>query len=168
MNHRIAMLAAAVVTCLGTTVAVAPTPAQAAPDVVVGVFIFYLQGTPEQEYCLGTNGVGNQVTVTDTGSKCANVTVTRDGMWNGNTVYQFRNGNDNCIRANNSNQVKLASGPCSTTDAGAEWIITNGSLSSGSVDRFENLMNFLWLKTTAYAETNVLVGTGGVNNWLIV
>jgi hypothetical protein len=164
MNHRIAMLAAAVVTCLGTAVAVAPTPAQAA----VGVYIFYLQGTPVQQYCLATNGVGNPVTVSDTGSRCANVTVTRDGTWNGNTVYQFRNGNDNCIRANNSNQVKLASGPCSTTDAGAEWIITSGRLSSGSVDRFENLMNYLWLKTTAYAVTDVLVGTGGENNWLIV
>lgn len=167
MNHRIAMLAAAAVTCLGTAIAVAPTQAQAAPA-VVGVFIFYLQGTPAQQYCLATNGVGQQVTVSDTGSRCANVTVTRDGTWNGNTVYQFRNGNDNCIRANNSNQVKLASGPCSTTDAGAEWIITNGSLSSGSVDRFENLMNYLWLKTTAYAVTDVLVGTGGENNWLIV
>ena len=80
-----------------------------------------------------------------------------------------RNGNDNCIRANNSNQVKLASGPCSTTDASAEWIITNGRLSSGSVDRFENLMNYLWLKTNSYANgADVLVGTGGENNWLIV
>jgi hypothetical protein len=162
MNHRIAMLAAAAVTCLGTAIAVAPTPAQASQ-----VFIFFLQGTPAQQYCLATNGVGQQVTVDETGSHCANVTVTRDGTWNGNTVYQFRNGNDNCIRANNSNQVKLASGPCSTTDAGAEWIITSGSLSSGSVDRFENLMNYLWLKTTAYAVTDVLVGTGGENNWLI-
>ena len=41
MNHRIAMLAAAAVTCLGTAIAVAPTQAQAAPA-VVGVFIFYL------------------------------------------------------------------------------------------------------------------------------
>ena len=163
MKHRIAMLAAAVAASLGTAIAVAPTPAQAA----VGVFIFYLQGTPAQQYCLGTNGVGAQVTVGDADSSCANVTVTRDGTWNGNTVYQFRNGNDNCIRANSSNQVKLASGPCSTTDAGAEWIITNGSLRSGSVDRFENLMNYLWLKTNAYATSDVLVGTGGENNWLI-
>ena len=29
-------------------------------------------------------------------------------------------------------------------------------------------MNYLWLKTTAYAVTDVLVGTGGENNWLIV
>lgn len=167
MNHRIAMLATAVVTCLGTALAVAPTPAQAAPA-VAGVYIFYLQGTPEQEYCLGTNGVGNPVSVTDNGSNCANVDVTKDGTWNGNTVYQFRNGNGNCIRANSSNQVKLASGHCSATDAGAEWIITNGSLNSGSVDRFENLMDFLWLKTNSYAVSNVLVGTGGENNWLIV
>ena len=167
MNHRIAMLAAAVVTCLGTAVVVAPSSAQAAPS-IVGTFIFYLQGTPQQEYCLGTNGVGNQVTVTDNGSNCANVTVTRDGLWNGNTVYQFRNGNGNCIRANSSNQVKLAMGQCSLTDAGAEWIITNGGVGIGSVDRFENLMDFLWLKTNAYAVSNVLVGTGGQNNWLTV
>jgi hypothetical protein len=166
MKHRLAMLAAAVVTCLGTAVAVVPSPAQAAPA-VFGVYIFYLQSTPEQQYCLNTNGVGNEVTVTSNTATCANVTVTRDGLWHGNTVYQFRNGNDNCIRANSSNQVKLASGPCSTTDAGAEWIITNGSFTSGSVDRFENLMNYLWLKTTALADTNVLVGTGGENNWLI-
>jgi hypothetical protein len=127
----------------------------------------HLQGTPEQQYCLGTNGVGQPVTVKVIPA-CAIVTVTRDGTWNGNTVYQFRNGNDNCIRANSSNQVKLASGPCSTTDAGAEWIITSGGLSSGSVDRFENLMNYLWLKTNSFGTGDVLVGTGGENNWLIV
>jgi hypothetical protein len=162
MKYRIATLAAAVVTCLGTALAVAPT-AQASQ-----VFIFYLQGTPAQQYCLGTNGVGNQVTTGDAGASCANVTVTKDGTWEGYTVYQFRNGNDNCIRANSSDQVKLASGPCSTTDKGAEWVITNGSLSSGAVDRFENRMDTLWLKTNVYGTGDVLVGTGGVNNWLIV
>jgi len=163
MKYRIAMLAAAVVTCLGTALAVAPTPAQASQT-----FIFYLQGTPAQEYCLIPNGVGNQVTTGDAGGSCANVTVTKDGTWKGSTVYQFRDGSGNCIRANSSDQVKLAMGTCSTMDTGAEWIITNGSLSSGAVDRFENRLDSLWLKTNVYGTGDVLVGTGGVNNWLIV
>lgn len=163
MNRRIVMLAGAVVTCLGTALAVAPTPAQASQ-----VFIFYLQGTPAQQYCLGTNGVGAPVTTGDAGASCANVTVTKDGFLDGSQIYQFRNGNDNCIRANSSDQVKLAKGPCSTSDMGAEWVITSGSLSSGSVDRFENLLDSLWLKTNVYGTGDVLVGTGGVNNWLIV
>jgi hypothetical protein len=165
MKHRIFVLAAAMVAFLGAGVAAAASPAQAATP-----FNFYLEQSPSIQYCLVTNGVGSPVTIASSADTiCANVTATKDGVDGIYTVWQFTNGNGNCIRANSSDQVKLAKGTCSTTDQGSEWIVTNGTLSHGALDvRFENLLTHLWLKTNGYAAgDDVLVGTGGENDWFL-
>jgi hypothetical protein len=171
MKHRFLMLATVMLACLGTVVAMAPSPAQAAAAATLGPFNFYLEQSPVLDYCLVTNGVGNPVTIAAADANtCANVTITTDGTDGIYTVYQFKNGNNNCIRANSSDQVKLASGPCSTTDQGGEWIATNGTVGHDAQNvRFENLLTHLWLKTNGYADgDNVLVGKGGENNWFLL
>jgi hypothetical protein len=163
MKHRIVMLAMAFVAFLSVGMIVVPGQAQAA----VGTYIFALhQSGGEDNYCLVSTGVGHQVEIGYAGGQtCAEITITQNGTQGNNTVYQFRNANGNCIRANSSDEVKIAMGACSQYDEGADWVVTNGTIGGTNV-RFQNLLTLLWLKTDGFGSGyDVIVGTGGENNW---
>jgi hypothetical protein len=169
MRYRIAMLAIAMAAFLGAGLTAAPGPAQAATT--VGTFNFFLHETGEDNNCIVTNGVGNQLTVAYAGAQsCANITITKlDKTEGSDPVYEFTDGSGNCLRANNSDVVKVESGTCSSSDTGEWWIATYGTVGSGNTVRFENVLQALWLKTNAdIAGYDVWVGTGGSNNWDLI
>lgn len=152
MRYRLTMVATAAVAFLGTGAAVTAGPAQAAPAVTIGTYYFF-NGS---DSCIVTNGVGNQLTVSDTRT-CAKITETALG----NDIVQFKDGNGNCLRANNSDVVLVENGPCNTQDNAEVWVITHANPS-----RFENEKQALWMKVTGYSSGDkVWVGTGGITNW---
>jgi hypothetical protein len=164
MRHRLAMLAMALTAVLGTGVAVAPGPAQAAPAISLGPYSFYVSGTSN---CIITHGVGNQLTVQYDGN-CAQITLT----FYVTKTYTFTDGSGNCIRANSSDVVLVESGSCHTSDTAELWIVTAGDPSNcnsyTNPCRFENQKQGLWLKVTGPASGDkVWVGTGGYNNWVL-
>lgn len=183
MRHRIMILVMVVTAALGAGAAVSsgsaqaailgsglPTASgQAAAATTYGPYYFYLYDPSGDTNCIVTNGAGNQLT--DSTSGCARITLTTDGSWNGLTAYQFKDGSGNCVRANNSDVVKIESGPCNTGDTGEQWVITHCDTNSagqcdGNQYRFENVLQELWMKTTGYVPGNkVWVGTGGANDW---
>jgi hypothetical protein len=154
MKHRRATVAMAAAAFLGTGAAVTAGPAQAAPAVTIGTFYFFADGTGIP--CLTANGVGNQLTVTNNGV-CAKITETALG----NNIVQLKDGNGNCLRANNSHVVLIENGPCNTQDNGEVWNITHSN-----PNRFENVKQALWMKVTGTSSGDkVWVGTGGITNW---
>jgi hypothetical protein len=152
MKHRLVLAAMAAVAVLGTGAAVAAGPAQAAPAISAGTYYFFVTGTIN---CITTHGVGNQLTVSQTGT-CAKITVSSLG----NDVVTFADGNGNCLRANNSDVVLVENGRCNTQDSAEVWTITHVGY------RFENDKQALWMKVTGTAiGDKVWVGTGGLTNW---
>lgn len=67
--------------------------------------------------CLQSNGVTNQVTITSDAGNWS-VFTEKNLFYN---VYSFENGNGNCLRENNSQEVVIANGPCVASDTDADW-----------------------------------------------
>ena len=67
-------------------------------------------------------------------------------------------------------EVKLAKGTCSKpTRALSGSSPTARSATAPTTSSSENLLTHLWLKTNGYAAgDDVLVGTGGENDWFLV
>ena len=72
-------------------------------------------------YCLQSNGVGNQVTITYYQSDYSNFTVVRTKTSGGYTFDQWQNGNGNCLREGENFVVKIANGPCLNGDDSDWW-----------------------------------------------
>jgi hypothetical protein len=90
-------------------------PAQATP----GTFHICLENA--QSYCLQSNGPGNQVTITNSGSYANwHQARTSGGEW------QDENGSGNCLRAGDNNVVKIENGPCLATNL-ADWWYAPGN-----------------------------------------
>ena len=71
------------------------------------------------KYCLQSNGVGQQVTITSDSANWSNFTKQVLGPADD---FNFENGNGNCLRENNSNEVVIANGPCLSSDQDGQWV----------------------------------------------
>jgi hypothetical protein len=172
MKHRIAMLAIAAAAILGAGAAGSAQAmthgasphirsAQVTPATTSGPYDFQVAGTSN---CIVTNGVGNQLTDSNTGY-CADIKTTTDGLLGNFVIYQFTDGSGNCLRANNSNVVLIEGGPCNTRDTGEQWIQT---YSGAPPNRFENVLQKKWLMVTGPSSGDkVWVGFGGKNDWYL-
>jgi hypothetical protein len=77
--------------------------------------------------CQVSNGAGNQVTVSSSSTDWANFRLVGDTTCCGGlAVYQFVNGNGNCLRAGTNNVVKIENGGCASNDS-ADWWVGTGS-----------------------------------------
>lgn len=78
-------------------------------------------------YCLESNGVGQQVTITNVAADWS--VFTRKSL--ALEVFNIENGNGNCLRENESNEVVIANGGCLSSDRDGQWFWpedTSGSL----------------------------------------
>lgn len=71
------------------------------------------------KYCLQSNGVGQQVTITSDSANWSNFTKQPLGPAE---IFNFENGNGNCLRENDSNEVVIANGPCLSSDHDGQWV----------------------------------------------
>jgi hypothetical protein len=78
-------------------------------------------------YCLQSNGIGNQVTITKNSSKYAVFTVEFSITFNGITTFEWKNASGNCLRAD-GNMVTIKDGPCSGSDPADLWGDNAGAL----------------------------------------
>ena len=77
--------------------------------------------------CEVSNGAGNQVTISSSSTDWANFRLVGDSTCCGGlAVYQFVNGNGNCLRAGTNNVVKIENGGCASNDS-ADWWVGAGS-----------------------------------------
>ena len=96
-------------------------PAQAAPTGPICL-------THSTHFCLVSNGTGRQVTIDYTPGNWSSFHIVDSGTdpVTGATMWQFENGNGNCLRAGTGNVVKIENGSCASTDGADWWIETNG------------------------------------------
>lgn len=95
----------------------AAIPAYAGPS-----YHICLLNSTKVTYCIQSNGVGKQVTITSDKSNWSNFTdYATDLSISGEPVQRVENGNGNCLRENNSNQVVIANGGCVASDLDGEW-----------------------------------------------
>ena len=73
--------------------------------------------TNAPSYCIKTNGVGNQVTITNVAANKANFTLVYDNAGD----HQFQDGNGNCLREGIGGAVKIENGPCQYVDPNESW-----------------------------------------------
>jgi hypothetical protein len=92
----------------------ATMPAYSGPS-----FNICLQNATQPKYCLQSNGVGQQVTITSDSANWSNFT--KQAISAGE-VFNFENGNGNCLRENNSQEVVIANGPCVSSDRDGQWV----------------------------------------------
>jgi hypothetical protein len=77
--------------------------------------------------CQKANGTGNQVTISRYSTDWANFSIVRmTTCCSGLAVYQFEDGNGNCLRAGTNNVVKIENGGCASND-NADWWVGAGS-----------------------------------------
>jgi hypothetical protein len=98
---------------------------KAVPDVVGDSSPICL--TTNTNYCIKSDGPGNQVTITDYAPNVSNFTVVRIKTIVGITYYQWQNGNGNCLREGTNSQVKLEHGGCVSTDDTDWWHLISGT-----------------------------------------
>jgi hypothetical protein len=79
-------------------------------------------------YCLQSNGVGNQVTITNDSSKYAVFTISEWVSSGGKVSYQWQNASGNCLRTGNGYTVTIKDGSCSLTDPADWWDAQDGYL----------------------------------------
>jgi hypothetical protein len=98
----------------------AATPAHAATTT------FHICLYNASTYCLQTNGTGQQVTITGSQFGYANFSKAAQKVCSGtNDCYQFKDGNGNCLRAADGNEVKIENGGCVASDDADWWIRSN-------------------------------------------
>jgi hypothetical protein len=76
--------------------------------------------------CLQSNGAGNQVTITSASGGYSNFHVVNTAADGSYYVYQFDNGNGNCLRAGSNGVVKIENGSCSASDS-TDWWVADGN-----------------------------------------
>jgi hypothetical protein len=79
--------------------------------------------TSAPSYCIKANGTGNQVTITNVAADKANFTVVFASMG----LYEWQDGNGNCLREGTGGVVKIENGPCSLTDNTDSWYRVTGN-----------------------------------------
>jgi hypothetical protein len=87
-------------------------------------------------YCLQSNGVGNQVTITNNSGKYSVFTVKGPAITiNGVTTFQWENASGNCLRED-GDMVTIKDGGCSATDPADSWGDNGGDLLNEFFEHF--------------------------------
>jgi hypothetical protein len=86
---------------------------------------FHICLANSRNYCIQTNGTGNQVTITSNSADKGNFTLVRS--LDGGILQQYQDGNGNCLREGTGDVVKIENGGCSSGDDTAKWDISNGN-----------------------------------------
>lgn len=82
--------------------------------------------TSAPSYCIHANGTGNQVTITNIAADKANFTV----VFYSSGLYEWQDGNGNCLREGSGDVVKIENGPCSLSDPTDAWYKTGTQISN--------------------------------------
>ena len=123
-----------------------------------GPYIFC--GTNNQ-LCMDTHGVYNQLTVDTVNAGSATITLTKNGTYMGVTAYDLSDGNGNCIKTNNSNQIVVANGPCNGSDQQEKWAWF-GNTSSG---QFQNASDGNFLGVDQWSDGSKVWNNPSATNW---
>ena len=84
-----------------------------------GSFHICLLNSKTVKYCPQSNGVRQQVTITSDSANWSNFTKQALGP---SDVFNFENGNGNCLRENESHEVVIANAPCVSSDRDGQWV----------------------------------------------